>query len=133
MKQRTLHVSWSMNLVLLSMMKFCILYYGAYRGQRTHPSCGIDLKVYLVGFSLGGILIRAAPWRNKWGPRPVRSFEHPDGLPALRWGERRKARLGNVLADLFLEVAEETLELHISFLLMELPEDLGTVRPRQRP
>ena len=34
-----------------------------------------------------------APWRNKRGPRPTRSFEHPDGFPTLRWAERRKAKL----------------------------------------
>ena len=44
-----------------------------------------------------------APRRNRQGPRPIRSYEYPDGLPGLRWAERRKARLGNLLADFSLQ------------------------------
>ena len=74
-----------------------------------------------------------APWRNKRGPRPIRSFDHPDGFPTLRWVERRKARLGNSLADFSFAAAAAVLDLPAAFLLLEQPEDLGTVRPRQRP
>ena len=73
-----------------------------------------------------------APWRNKRGPRPIRSFEHPDGFPTLRWAERRKAKLGNSLAD-FSFAAQAALDLPVAFMLLEQPEDLGTVRPWQRP
>ena len=52
-----------------------------------------------------------APWRNRRGPRPIRSYEYPDGLPGLRWAERRKARLGNTLADFSLRTATAYLDL----------------------
>ena len=73
-----------------------------------------------------------APWRNKRGPRPS-SFDHPDGFPTLRWVERRKARLGNSPADFSFAAAAAALDLPAAFLLLEQPEDLGTVRPKQRP
>ena len=74
-----------------------------------------------------------APWRNRRGPRPIRSYEHPDGLPGLRWAERRKARLGNILADFSLSVAAAALDLPCSFVLLEQPEDLGAVAVGRRP
>ena len=74
-----------------------------------------------------------APWRNRRGPRPIRSYEYPDGLPGLRWAERRKARLGNILADFSLRVAAAALDLPCSFVLLEQPEDLGAVAIGQRP
>ena len=74
-----------------------------------------------------------APWHNNRGPRPLRSFDHPDGLPGLRWGQRRKAQLGNNLADFSMRVAEATLHLEHSYLLLEQPEDLGAVAAGARP
>ena len=74
-----------------------------------------------------------APWRNRRGPRPIRSYEYPDGLPGLRWAERRKARLGNILADFSLRVAAAALDLQCSFVLLEQPEDLGAVATGHRP
>ena len=46
-----------------------------------------------------------APWRNNRGPQPLRSFDHPDELPGLRWSQRRKAQLGNNLADFSMRIA----------------------------
>ena len=64
-----------------------------------------------------------APWRNRRGPRPIRSYEYPDGLPGLRWAERRKARLGNILAHFSLRVAAAALDLQCSFVLLEHGRD----------
>ena len=74
-----------------------------------------------------------APWRNSRGPRPLRSYDHPDGLPGLRWGERRKARLGDNLADFSMRVAAAALHLEHSYVLLEQPEDLGAIAAGSRP
>ena len=74
-----------------------------------------------------------APWRNRRGPRPIRSHDYPDGLPGLRWAERRKARLGNTLADFSLRTAAAALDLPCAFALLEQPEDLGAVAIGRRP
>ena len=74
-----------------------------------------------------------APWRNRRGPRPIRSHDYPDGLPGLRWAERRKARLGNTLADFSLRTATAALDLPCAFALLEQPEDLGAVAIGRRP
>ena len=78
-----------------------------------------------------------APWSNKLGPRPVRSFEHLRGFPWLRWKQKQQAQLGNRLADFALEALHAQLQLEDGIALLEQPEDLGAVRrgpwPGKRP
>ena len=69
-----------------------------------------------------------APWANKRGPRPVRNFANPRGLDSLSSSERDRAILGNIFADFCYEVIACTLDVDISFLLLEQPEDLGAMR-----
>ena len=69
-----------------------------------------------------------APWANKKGPRPVRSFASPRGLDSLTVAERDRAILGNVFADFCYEAIAVALDADIKFLLLEQPEDLGAMR-----
>ena len=66
-----------------------------------------------------------APWANFKGPRPVRSAAKPRGLDKLTAAERDRCILGNIFADFTWEVVELAIEVHVSFLLLEQPEDLG--------
>lgn len=66
-----------------------------------------------------------APWANNKGPRPVRSSKFPRGLPNLWPHERRKAQLGNVIADFTFLALERHLARRETFALLEQPEDLG--------
>ena len=66
-----------------------------------------------------------APWANFKGPRPVRSAAKPRGLDKLTAAERDRCILGNIFADSTWEVVELAIEVNISFLLLEQPEDLG--------
>ena len=66
-----------------------------------------------------------APWSNFKGPRPVRSYEKPRGLDKLRASERDRCIIGNIFADFTWEVIEIAIDVEISFLLLEQPEDLG--------
>ena len=68
-----------------------------------------------------------APWANKKGPRPVRSFASPRGLDSLTAAERGRAILGNVFADFCYDVIACALDVDIKFLLLEQPEDLGAM------
>ena len=69
-----------------------------------------------------------APWANKRGPRPVRDFDNPRGLDSLSPAERDRAILGNIFADFSYDVISAALDVDISFLLLEQPEDLGAMR-----
>ena len=66
-----------------------------------------------------------APWANFKGPRPVRSAAKPRGLDKLTAAERDRCILGNIFADFTWEVVELAIEVNVSFLLLEQPEDLG--------
>ena len=68
-----------------------------------------------------------APWANFKGPRPARSAAKPRGLDKLTAAERDGCILGNIFADFTWEVVELAIEVHISFLLLEQPEDLGVL------
>ena len=69
-----------------------------------------------------------APWSNRKGPRPVRSFLKPKGLERLSWMERKKANWGNTLKDFTFEVIILALERQVPMLLFENPEDLGALQ-----
>ena len=69
-----------------------------------------------------------APWANRRGPRPVRDFDNPRGLDSLSPAERDRAILGNIFADFSYGVISGALDVDISFLLLEQPEDLGAMR-----
>ena len=69
-----------------------------------------------------------APWANRKGPRPVRDFDNPRGLESLSPAERHRAILGNIFADFSYEVISCALDVDVSFLLLEQPEDLGAMR-----
>ena len=66
-----------------------------------------------------------APWANFKGPRPVRSAAKPRGLDKLIAAERDRCILGNIFADFTWEVVELAIEVNVSCLLLEQPEDLG--------
>ena len=66
-----------------------------------------------------------APWATFKGPRPVRSAARPRGLDKLTAAERDRCILGNIFADFTWEVVELAIEVNVSFLLLEQPEDLG--------
>ena len=68
-----------------------------------------------------------APWANFKGPQPVRSAAKPRGLDKLAAAERDRCILGNIFADFIWEVVELAIEVHVSFLLLEQPEDLGVL------
>ena len=69
-----------------------------------------------------------APWANRKGPRPVRSFASPRGLDSLSAAERDRAILGNIFADFCYEVIICSLDAGVDLLLLEQPEDLGAMR-----
>ena len=64
---------------------------------------------------------------NHWGPRPVRTLEHPRGLPYLQPGERKTVMLANALVDFTFEAMELHLQSAFSLLILEFPEDLGAI------
>ena len=66
-----------------------------------------------------------APWANFKGPRPVRSAAKPRGLDKLTAAERDRCILDNIFADFTWEVVGLAIEVSVSFLLLEQPEDLG--------
>ena len=66
-----------------------------------------------------------APWANFEGPRPFRSHAKPRGLDKLTACERDRCILGNIFADFTWEVIKLAIDEHVSFLLLEQPEDSG--------
>ena len=69
-----------------------------------------------------------APWSNRKGPRPIRSFLKPKGFERLSWVERKKANWGNTLKDFTFEVIHLALEAQVHMILFENPEDLGALQ-----
>ena len=69
-----------------------------------------------------------APWSNRQGPRPVRSFVHHRGLRRLTWSERKKADWGNTLMDFTYELIQTAINKEVRFILFENPEDLGALQ-----
>ena len=69
-----------------------------------------------------------APWSNRKGPRPIRSFLKPKGLERLSWAERKKANWGNTLKDFTFEALLVALEAEVHMILFENPEDLGALQ-----
>ena len=65
-----------------------------------------------------------APWANFKGPRPVRSAAKPRAGKA-NCAERDRCILDNIFADFAWKVVELAIEVNVSFLLLEQPEDLG--------
>ncbi len=78
-----------------------------------------------------------AVWANDRGPPPLRSSTFPRGFPWLRWGRRRKAEFGNILADVSFEAFKRQVRAKPGVAVMEQPEDLGAANneriPHQRP
>ena len=68
-----------------------------------------------------------APWSNRKGPRPVRSYVHHRGLQRLTWSERKKADWGNTL-DFTLKLIQTAINKDVRFILFENPEDLGALQ-----
>ena len=70
-----------------------------------------------------------APWANKKGPRPVRSFVFPRGFTRMTWSERKRTDWGNVLADFsFQAFATHAASNPEGMEAFENPEDLGAVK-----
>ena len=57
----------------------------------------------------------------------MRSAAKPRGLDKLAAAEHDRCTLGNIFVDFIWEVVELAIEVNISFLLLEQPEDLGTL------
>ena len=68
-----------------------------------------------------------AKMANCNGPRPVRDFDNPRGLPHLTWAEKRTVMLANSLVDFTLELFELHCRGDLSVAVLEHPEDLGAV------
>ena len=68
-----------------------------------------------------------APWANLWGPKPVRSMEHPLGYPWLKWSQKQLASLGNKLAAFSFEALKSQSQAG-GWFVKEQPEDLGALR-----
>ena len=68
-----------------------------------------------------------AKMANRLGPRPVRDFDHPRGLPNLSWSERRTVMLANALVDFTFELFELHFAWEQAVGVLEHPEDLGAV------
>lgn len=65
-----------------------------------------------------------ATFSGKPGPRPVRDFNHPKGLPHLTTEEFHKVRLGNLLVEHTCLLLTAQLQAG-GYILLEHPEDLG--------
>ncbi|CAE7367520.1 unnamed protein product, partial [Symbiodinium pilosum] len=74
-------------------------------------------------------------WRVQDADSPVSDEEQADDEQSddTEPEASRAAMLGNNLADFSFAAAEAALNLPVAFMLLEQPEDLGTVRPKQRP
>ena len=55
--------------------------------------------------------------KNDGGPRPLRSDDHPRGIPNLKPHEVRRVVKANAIYDLFLEVASLCLKTGILFFM----------------
>lgn len=52
-----------------------------------------------------------APWANKWGPRPLRTFMHPWGMPWLEAAKLEKVAKSNAMIRFCLCVIAEVQKL----------------------
>lgn len=68
-----------------------------------------------------------AVWSNYNGPKPMRSFDYPMGFPWLPWRTKQTCMLANTLAIFAIEVLDKQLSVG-GHVLLEQPEDLGTIR-----
>ena len=68
--------------------------------------------------------VRAA---NMRGPPPLRDFAYPWGYPWVKKKYEEELKLGNILVIFTIKVVETVEEVGYIFLLVEHPEDLGTV------
>ena len=68
--------------------------------------------------------VRAANFR---GPPPIRDFSYPWGYPWVKKKFEQELELGNVLVRFTMQVVEAALTIERIFVLVEHPEDLGTV------
>ena len=73
-----------------------------------------------------------APWANRWGPRPLRTALHPWGLPWLEGDKLKKVADSNSMIRFCLRVLEVAIARGLGVLL-EHPENLGSVRSRPSP
>ena len=87
-----------------------------------------DVRYNVIIFSPPCSTFSRAPWSNRKGPRPVRSFVRPKGLARLSWTERKKAEWGNILKEFTFEAIALSLQLNIDMILFENPEDLGAMQ-----
>ena len=87
-----------------------------------------DTKYNVIIFSPPCSTFSRAPWSNRKGPRPVRSFVKPRGLTRLSWTERKKAEWGNTLKEFTFEAIALALQLDVAMILFENPEDLGAMQ-----
>lgn len=68
--------------------------------------------------------VRAA---NMRGPPPIRDFAYPWGYPWVKKKYEEELKLGNILVVFTIKVVETVEEMGWVFILVEHPEDLGTV------
>lgn len=87
-----------------------------------------DKNYNVIIFSPPCSTFSRAPWSNRKGPRPVRSFVQPRGLTRLSWTERKKAEWGNTLKEFTFEAIALALQLDVDMILFENPEDLGAMQ-----
>ena len=73
-----------------------------------------------------------APWANRWGPRPLRTALHPWGLPWLEGDKLKKVADSNSMIRFCLRILEVAIRRGLGVLL-EHPENLGSVRSRPSP
>ena len=73
-----------------------------------------------------------APWANRWGPRPLRTALHPWGLPWLEGDKLKKVADSNSMIRFCLRILEVAIKRGLGVLL-EHPENLGSVRSRPSP
>lgn len=74
-----------------------------------------------------------ATWANEEGPFPLRSSECLRGFTWNSPQRRRKATLGNVLADFSFEAMKRQLRIEGKLAFMEQPEDLGRTNGQRIP
>lgn len=68
--------------------------------------------------------VRAA---NMRGPPPIRDRNYPWGYPWVKKKFEQELQLGNILVRFTIRVVETALGVYKVFVLVEHPEDLGTV------
>eukprot|EP00435_Cladocopium_sp_Y103_P074484 s15_g49.t1 len=74
-----------------------------------------------------------APWANEEGPSPLRSSQFLRGFPWNSAERKRKAQLGNILADFSFDAMGRQLRHPDKVAYMEQPEDLGKTKQDKVP